>query len=1019
MLARKRAAAWIVLPAAFAGSLQAQVLPPLDEYHIRAFEVEDGLLNSDVSQIAQTRDGFLYVASGRGLARFDGHEFRRVPLPGLQSLFLQRIHRDSRDRLWVLSTRNELGYLERGQFHLLPSPPARIGVLTEAAGALWAGSDEGLIRIEDDAAAPFVRVEVPHVEPGGGVGLYELPGHELVLLSRHVLMRAERDSTRASGFRFEPIPLPPALRDPAVDFRFTRVDERGMWVATPRGVFAYRSGVFERVGSESGIAIPVDSLGWRRMVAPTEIGETYHLPMRVAAGVPDERVRHPVIGGMRTADGTLWLILADPGRGPHSLHRVRQDRLERVQLREHLSFRSIRHIIEDHEGSLWVGTDGGLIQLAPDRAYALTDRHGLAEVFTVPVLQARDGSVWVGTWGGGLHRFADGALAERWSLANGLPDDHVRSLYESRDGTLWAGLNGHVVTFRNGRQSRELSNVGEVRAFAETADGRLWIGGDHRLHVRTATGIELHQPDFWQGKRIWTVHPHHTGGIWVGTDGGLFHVSGDLRTIEEVAELRGRLVVATHAEPDGTLWFSTYASGLYRYRAGRFAVLTSEHGLLHEGVWRLLPDGAGGIWMSGDFGISRVEHDRLHAVADAVERGEPPPFRLAPLVFTEAEGMPSRESNRGFPAGWRLRDGRLLFNNIAGLVVIDPERALAPRPPPNVAIQGVYVDGDTLPSLADAPPKLDPRSRHVAFEFVALSFLAPEQNRYRYRLDGYDPAWIDAARQRRAAYTNLAPGRYVFRAQAASGPSDWSADAAVYAFVVPPLAWETWWFRLSGVLVIAAGLLLLHRYRLARALELDRLRLRIAADLHDDVGSNLSSIALLSEMLSTTAQPGDELQQRQVARIHLAAEETIGRLRDVIWLVDPRHGTLQDLVDRMNATASELLNGRWFEMDAPAVLEPRPLGMTFMRNAFLIYKEALHNVAKHAGACSVRTVVRVERDVLTIGIEDDGTGFDERQAGRGYGLASMRARAEQVRGTLLVEKRTEGGTRVEFRAPMA
>lgn len=1001
--------------------VSAQALPSLDEHHIRAFDIGDGLLNSDVIRLAQTADGFLYVASGRGLARFDGHEFRRVALPGLQSLFLEWIHRDSRDRLWVLSTRNELGYVERDRFHLLPSPPVRIAILTEAAGALWAGGEDGLMRITADAAEPFVRVEIPHIARGETVvGVYEVPGGDPVLVSRRGLTRVSREeSAQGSDFRFEPIPLPPALRDSAIDLRFARVDERGLWIASPQGIFVYRYGDFDRIGGTRGPAVPVDSLGWSHVVAPTQIGEVYHLPMLAGEPTRSGLGAAQIIGGIGVSDGTLWLVVAEPGRGPHHLARFSQGRLERVALREYLDFRRISHLMEDHEGSLWVGTDRGMLQLAPHRAYALTDRHGLAETFTIPVLQTRDGSVWVGTWGGGLHRFADGALAERWSQANGLPDDRVRSLYQSRDGILWAGLNNHVVAMREGRPVVELSGVGETRAFAETEDGRLWLGGDHRLHVRTRGRFELHHPEFWQGKRIWTVHPDGEGGVWVGTDIGLFRVNTDLQTIEEVEELRGRLVVATHAESDGTLWFSTYASGLYRYRDGRFAVLTSDHGLLHEGVWRMLPDSSGGVWMSGDFGIFRVEHERLHAVADALERGRPPPFRLAPLVFTEAEGMPSRESNRGFPGGWQLQDGRLAFNNIAGLVVIDPARALAPRPPPNVAIQGVYVDGDTLPVPTVAPQELDPHSRHLAFEFVALSFLAPEQNRYRYRLDGYDDQWIFAAGQRRATYTNLPPGRYTFRAQGASGPSDWSPVGAAYAFVVPPLVWETWWFRMLVLLTIASALLVFHRYRLARALELERLRLRIAADLHDDVGSNLSSIALLSEMLSATDRPDGALERRQVDRIHLAAEETISRLRDVIWLVDPRHETLQDLIDRMKSTAADLLNGTSFSVDAPAILHDQALGMGFMRNAFLIYKEALHNVAKHADAADVRIVVHAERGVLTFTIEDDGKGIGEPQVRGGNGLANMRARAEQLNGDLVVERRVQGGTRVAFRARMA
>jgi signal transduction histidine kinase len=413
--------------------------------------------------------------------------------------------------------------------------------------------------------------------------------------------------------------------------------------------------------------------------------------------------------------------------------------------------------------------------------------------------------------------------------------------------------------------------------------------------------------------------------------------------------------------------------------------------------------------MSSDQGIFRVPHDTLHAVADAVERGEQPARRLTPIVFTESEGMPNRESNRGSPGGWRLDDGRLVFNNLAGVVVIDPRRVAQAPPPPRAVIHGVSADGVVLPP---GEVQISARTRQLSIDFAALSYVAPEQNHFRYRVDGYDRDWVDAGTVRRATYTNLSPGRFTFRVQGATSTGDWSGAEATVPFEVVPIVWQTLWFRLLIGSALAALLVVAYRYRVQRLLEMERLRLRIASDLHDDVGSNLSSIALLSDMLKDVKQL-DVPEQRQIRRINTAAEETIGALRDIIWLVDPKHGDLVDLIVRMRGVASDMLIGHaWTFTDGDATAHP--LSMVTMRNTLLIYKEVLHNIVKHAQAQRVTITIGTQRDRLLLVVEDDGVGFDASAVHAGHGVASMRRRAEQSQGTLTFERARPHGTRVTF-----
>ncbi|HEU4628610.1 MAG TPA: two-component regulator propeller domain-containing protein [Gemmatimonadaceae bacterium] len=1024
----------VVLPIALAcagpRSAAAQPLPPLDEYQVRAFDTDDGLLAADVTGLAQTSDGYLYVAGGRGLARFDGYRFERVPLPGARSHFIYRLFQDRQGRLWLLAkSLNLLGYHAGRRFHALPRAPVEInGFWQTADGAIWLGSNHGLLRLApEDTTAPYTRLSTADGLPSDTVnGVFDLPDGERVAVTWGGLARMEPDPARPGGVRFVPV-------GPRISRLGTvRADAQGLWIGCgdPRAgdcVLRYRAGRLTRYGPDDDDADPpLPLLAAEPASVVIRNGLPGHrLPRALATADGRGRPADEVAGALRAHDGALWVAMTS-GREPRDyLARWRDGRLERIDLRDYLQFKDINHLLDDREGSLWVGTDRGLLQLVRRKVYALTRREGLAEGFTVPVLQTRDGAMWVGTWGGGLHRYADGRLTRRYTVADGLPDHRVRALYEAGDGTLWVGTSRGFAAIRGGRVVLGRASE-EVRAFAETpgageraGERTLWVATISRLLRRTPQGFVADRPGAWTRRGIWALHTARDGALWIGSEAGLFRLAGDsLRAFGEADGLRSSVIVSIHEEGDGTLWFGTYEDGLYRYRDGRFAAVTTREGLYHDGVWRMLEDGRGGIWMSSDQGIFRVDRARLHAVVDAVERGERPASPLAPLVFTEAEGMPNRECNRASPGGWRLRDGRLVFNNLAGVVVIDPTRATERLPPATTVLQDVVADGREVELSVAEPPTLARGTKQLAFDFAVLSFVAPGQNRYRYRLDGYDDGWVDAGTRRHASYTNLPPGHYTFRVQGANQASGWSEAAAAFTFTVPPLLWQTWWLRALAAAVLVALLAAAYRTRVARLLELERLRLRIASDLHDDVGSNLSSIALLSEMLQGHDRL-DDLEQRQLQRINVAAEETIGALRDIIWLVDPKHDGLADLVVRMRTVAGDLMNGTAWAFEVAAPVSPRPLGMAFMRSVLLIYKEALHNVARHARARHVTIAIADECGRFVLRIEDDGVGFDERAVRAGQGLASMRRRAAQIHGRLDLASVPRRGTRVTLSAPMA
>ena len=1010
----------------------AQPAPdPLSTYHVRTFTLADGLPVGDARHLAQPANGPVYMSTARGLAAFDGYAFHTVPLPGFESHVIETAHLDRAGRLWLLTKENELGYVEDERFHLMPPLRALERSISNAIhetadGLLWIRSANGIVRVDPDAQDPYTHLTTAHGLPGDAVRFVtDAPRGRRLVVMRDGMAFIAPDASQSARVRFESF-APPGISPSPRQTYDVWANAAGIWIAFDDHVRQYhlsessdaspRAPSFTRYDrSPQTPTLHLDSLELRPGHAVT-----FSSQLSINLGLNGSDAPRPADGPRRVlyaGDGTYWFTFL--GNGVQTVYRLEDAQITPFALHTHLTFTSINNLVLDHEGSLWIGTDRGLVQLAPRAVSALTERSGLADTFTVPVLQTRDGALWVGTWGGGLHQFANGQLTRRYTTADGLPDDRVRSLHESPHGTLWVGTRLGVAVLRNGQVDTQLTGIGGVRDFAETPDGTLWMGTSAQLVRRTPAGQWV-KPDsaFWSGRQIWALHAARNGSLWIGSENGLYRYVGNrLYTYGAAEGLQSSFVVAIHEEADGTLWFSTYEDGLHRYRDGRFVAVTTREGLHHNGIWRMLWDERGGIWMSSDQGVFRVEHARLHAVADALEQSHQPEARLDPLVFTESEGLPSRECNRAGPGGWHLADGRLAFNNLRGLVLIDPERALTPPPPPHTTLHRIVADGTTVEAEPGGPATVPAGTKQLRFDFAALSFVAPGQNHYRYRLRGYDEAWVDGGTRPTASYTNLAPDEYVFEVQGASGMSAWGPPTTA-ALTLRPLLWQAGWFRLLMLGAVAGLLAAAYQYRVQRLLEMERLRLRLAADLHDDVGSNISSIALISDMLKARVRHND-VSERHLQRIHAAAEDTVRALRDIIWLVDPKHDTLADLVRKMRRGRHTLLNGIecTFEVNTP--VEPHPLDMDTMRNVFLIYKEALHNIAKHAAAQQVRITVDEQGGRLTLQIQDDGHGFDEAAIERGHGLANMRRRAQTVGGQIAIESTPGIGTRITFTAKMA
>ena len=474
---------------------------------------------------------------------------------------------------------------------------------------------------------------------------------------------------------------------------------------------------------------------------------------------------------------------------------------------------------------------------------------------------------------------------------------------------------------------------------------------------------------------------------------------------------------ALHADAEGVIWIGTLGGGLLRFQDGAFTRYTSREGLPNEHVSQILEDQGGQLWLGTRSGIARVSKAALNQFA----RGETSFVRF--VTYGKFDGLPTAECSGGSqPACWRSRDGHLWFATVKGAVWTDPaELPFNPVPPP-VVIEEISVDGQRVTegrptrgeSRRPVPARLRiPAGRHyLDFKFTALSLTSPDKVRFKWQMAGLEKDWTLESNRRSVSYSFLPPGDYEFQVQACNNDGVWSQTAAAIQLTVLPYFWQTWWFGMGAVLLGVAMLGAIYSARIARLRGLEHLRLRIARDLHDEVGANLGSISLLAQVMEQQPSRADATQVRGIA------VETIGTLRDIVWFLDPQHDRLSDLVTRLNEIAKNMLPHVAHQFEQSGDFRSAKLPLAFRRNVPPLFKEALHNILKHARATEVRITVRRWEDKFQFRIADNGVGFDELATPAGNGLKNLRRRAADIGGQLEIASQRGGGTTVTLTAPI-
>jgi signal transduction histidine kinase/ligand-binding sensor domain-containing protein len=1003
-------------------------------YLVDAWDTENGLPGSTVTAIAQTPDGYLWVGTYAGLARFDGVRFvTKDPAntPELSQARVQGLFLDANGTLWINTFRGGLTSYRNGVFREeLPDQTLfdlHTTLVDSSSNLVTFVTQFGDVLQRDPMSAGTNWLVTP--PPTGLRPNYQCTDQEGRLW---FLTREGRILQFADG-RFKDLPGNGGL---AASHIYVLVsDARGqVWAGADDEIARWNGNEFEAMTPTNGVA-DIQPL----QLYPTAAGAMWVLDgdrfremegRKWVAEIPEWRGLLGSASSRATVaheDNTGGLWFNHYGNG---LFYIAPDgQYQRLTTGNGLPGDRVGAWFQSRDGGIWVGMDyGGLARLRERLFHVIGMAEGLPARTSLSVCEDGEGAIWIGTSGGGLCRWSDGKIT-RYPVGTSESANNVFSIFPRAGGGAWlsAAEGEDLYQFRDGRVQRASWDVHGIKCILTDHAGRVWMG--------TKDGIAL-----WAGneRRIFGTNDYAApaavralaetpdGTVWAGADDGTLYrcETNQLDPFRPTDALAGQPIDSLYADAQGVIWAGTVRGGLLRFEKGVFRRITAKQGLSVDIISQILEDNEGRLWLGTHQGIYCVSRSALNACADSRTN------TVDYVTYGRQDGLPSLECSDGYqPACWRGANGHLWFTTTRGVVSVNPDTLNPDPPPPPVVIEEMRVDGEPV-ALRGQKIIVPPGHTQYEFGFTALNFDAGEKTRFRYRIDGLNAAWVDAGTRRTAHYGPLPPGHYHFRVMGCSNGGIWNGTGAAIDFVVRPHFYKTAWFLILtaagflGATVWIARRIVTAKYRrqLARleqqhAIEGDRAR--IAKDIHDDVGAGLTQITLLTEL----ARREPERAAKHLDRIAGSARQLTRAMDEIVWAVDPQHDTLNGLMDYISAYAEDFLHtaGIPCRMDLPMTLPPARVEAELRHNLFLALKEALNNVVKHSHATEVWLRLRIEAKIFTLIVEDNGRGFSvgggavgirvERLAA-GSGLANLEKRLASVGGRCEIHSQPGHGTRV-------
>jgi len=990
---KKQFLGWFTLTLAMVAAGDFSALAAAPNYFKRTWQVEQGLPQNKVTAVVQTRDGYLWAGTYSGLARFDGIRFTVFDennTPELHSSRITSLFEAADGTLWIGAESGDVSQYRDGHFASVPLRANWRGgkiyaISADDAGDVWLLNEAGeLARARDgNVLSPLSGTVTNVVSLARG-----LDG--TIWVEREGVVSALKNGRLTSE-----------LSTNGYVQGFCAARDGGFWVACNSVIRKWKDGQW---------VADLGAAPWGGNIVPNFVETSSGA---LAAGAP--------------GDG-LWLVFPDQTNTP-ALHFNHTNELPSDW---------VISLWEDRERNLWCGTGAGLVVIRPNNLETVSPPDKWRSCPVLSVLPAPDGALWVGTEGAGVYRLQNGGWTNFY-LAQGIRNPNVWSLAADGAGNVWAGTWGGGLFAQKDEAfdfAPGLENFLPPMPALLFSGDELWIGttaGALRYQNRKLERFtEIAGEPFGD---VRAIAQDKSGALWFGTAGGglVRWQNGNFRRFKKPGGLSSDFIECLHFADDGALWIGTFGGGLNRFKDGKFSVINGKQGLPNGVIGHIESDDRGYFWMSSYGGILRASEKDLNRCADGELTDVP--F----LTYGINDGLPTLECSEGLqPAGGKTTDGRLWFPTAKGLVAVDPAGArINPLPPP-VRIEEMRVDDKKFADGNSAGPLKIPPGRHrIEFEYTGLSFVAPEKVRFKCRLKNFEADWANAGGKRVATYNYIPPGNYSFQVIACNNDGVWNETGASLKFEVLPYFWQTMWFRVLGGLATALGaggvVWFDTRRRMRRKLEraerqrdIERERSRIAQDIHDDLGAQLTRITMMSESArGDLANP--ERAAAGLQKIYDTARELTRSMDEIVWAVSPRHDTLESLATYLEKFAQDWLAtvGIRCRLDLPLQFPEWHLTSEVRHNVFLAFKEALHNVVKHSGASEACIRLTVGEKSFELVIEDNGHGFAagekvkavsvaQGRAASGNGLENMRRRLAAIGGSCEIQSAPAAGTKITF-----
>jgi ligand-binding sensor domain-containing protein len=776
---------------------QKQQIPPLTQYNIRSWSTKDGLPNDKITAVYQSVQGYIWLASQEGLVRFDGGSFEvfdKKNTPIFPHSQVTALVEDKDSTLWINTIRGILKY-KHGKFEEVQAdkgvaPFIGTTLFIDRKGNCLVGTRTGILQVVDGRLANF-----------GGT-------------AHHTFISVNTLCDDSEG---------------------------NLWIGTAQGLKCLSGGVLKEIGSGIPAGASITSL---------TLGQDQTLWVGTLSGLYSAKPGSPrKFESVRTlADQTIRSLCGDRrdhvwiGTEQNGLYRYAGGKLDAITTREGLSANYILSLCEDREGNIWAGTFyNGVDEIWRGKFETYSTEEGLAGPLVRAIAEDQKGTMWIGTESG-LSKWNSGNVVN-YSTKDGLPHDQVRSIFID-NGTVWLGTRSGLSRFDGTRFRNYFARDGLSDEYARVVtadfDGNLWIGYNAQGIDRLKDGkFENLDKEGIPRVGIRVIHRGKNRTMWIGTTDGLIRWRDKHATYYRTETGLPSDLFAVYEDEDHTVWIGTYGDGLFRLKNEKVDRITTKDGLYDDVVYQILQDDKKNFWMSSNRGVFRVALNELNDVADKKIA------RVNSVNYGSADGMKSSECNgNSQPAGIRARDGRMWFPTTNGLAIIDPSNIPVNTVPPEVIIETLKVD--SLSVDLENPVSIGPGYSYLEIHYAGLSFVVPERMIFKFKLDGFDKDWRNAGPRRVAYYTNVPPGKYVFRVQARNNDEVWSKEGVALAIELKPYFYQTaWFYGLCGIILIAV-VVVVYRGRVALLLQREK-------DLKERVNDSLAQIKVLGGLIPICA----------------------------------------------------------------------------------------------------------------------------------------------------------------------